>query len=432
MLLKLYKMDLSPPAGAALMICEIHKIPVEMIDVDLIKQENLKPEYQEKNPLHTIPLLEDDDLIIHDSHAILTYLTDKYGKDESLYPKDLKKRAQVDQKLFFDTLLFHRFRSITYSAIFEGLRKPTEKQLKDLDEAYSFLDAFLSKTKFIAGDNMTIADVSILASVAAIRHIIPIDGNKYPHVQSWFTHMSNQSFFKNCAEPGSITLGEILKARLDLMPLKLYKMDISPPVCAALMICDIHNVPVEKIDVNFLKLEQFKPDYVKKNPIHTVPLLEDDDLSIHDSHVILTYLTEKYGKDESLYPKDLKKRAQVDQKLFLDTLIFFRMRAITTPAFFEGARKPTEKQLKDLEEAYKFLEAFLSKTKFVAGDNMTIADISLLATFNAVRYIIPMDFTKYPKVHDWFSHMKSQSFYKKIIEPVTAELEKIVKEILDL
>lgn len=47
------------------------------------------------------------------------------------------------------------------------------------------------------------------------------------------------------------------------MPLKLYKMDISPPVCAALMICDIHNVPVEKIDVNFLKLEQFKPDYVK-------------------------------------------------------------------------------------------------------------------------------------------------------------------------
>lgn len=44
--LKLYKMDLSPPVGAALMICEIHKVPVEMIDVDLINQENLKPEYK--------------------------------------------------------------------------------------------------------------------------------------------------------------------------------------------------------------------------------------------------------------------------------------------------------------------------------------------------------------------------------------------------
>ncbi|CAH2107521.1 unnamed protein product [Euphydryas editha] len=209
-------MDLSPPVCAALMICEIHNVPVEMIDVDLIKKDNLKPEFLKKNPLHTIPLLEDDDLIIHDSHVILTYLTEKYGKDESLYPKDPKQRAQVDQKLFFDTLLFFRLRSISYAAIFEGVRKPTEKQLKDLDEAYSFLEAFLSKTKFIAGDNMTIADISILATVSAIRHIVPIDGNKYPNVQSWFTYMENQPFYKKCVEQGSIQFGQIIKSCLDL------------------------------------------------------------------------------------------------------------------------------------------------------------------------------------------------------------------------
>ncbi|XP_050343100.1 glutathione S-transferase 1-like [Nymphalis io] len=214
--LKLYKMDLSPPVCAVLMICDVHNVPVEMIDVNLLSKDHLKPEYVKKNPMHTIPVLEDDDLIIHDSHAILTYLTEKYGKDDSLYPKDLKKRALVDQKLFFDTLLFFRVRSITYSAIFEGIRKPTEKQLKDLDEAYSFLEAFLSNTKFVAGDNMTIADISILASVSAMRHIVPIDANKYPKVAAWFKYMESQTFYKKCAEKGSIGLGQVIQKALDL------------------------------------------------------------------------------------------------------------------------------------------------------------------------------------------------------------------------
>lgn len=36
------------------------------------------------------------------SRVMLTYLSDKYGKDDSLYPKDLQKRARIDQLLYFD------------------------------------------------------------------------------------------------------------------------------------------------------------------------------------------------------------------------------------------------------------------------------------------------------------------------------------------
>lgn len=48
--------------------------------------------------------------IIDYSHAIITYLADKYAKDDTLYPKDAQKRARVIQRLFFDaTVLYQRF-----------------------------------------------------------------------------------------------------------------------------------------------------------------------------------------------------------------------------------------------------------------------------------------------------------------------------------
>lgn len=41
--------------------------------------------------------------MLWDSHAIAGYLVGQYGKDDSLYPTDPKKRAIVDQRLHFDT-----------------------------------------------------------------------------------------------------------------------------------------------------------------------------------------------------------------------------------------------------------------------------------------------------------------------------------------
>ena len=44
------------------------------------------------------------------SHAIVTYLVDKYANNDSLYPKDLKTRATVNQRLFFNNVIFLRVR----------------------------------------------------------------------------------------------------------------------------------------------------------------------------------------------------------------------------------------------------------------------------------------------------------------------------------
>lgn len=70
--------------------------------LDLIKGEHLNEEYLKINPQHTIPTLVDDDFVLWDSHAIAIYLVEKYGKDDSLYPKNLETRSKINQRLFFD------------------------------------------------------------------------------------------------------------------------------------------------------------------------------------------------------------------------------------------------------------------------------------------------------------------------------------------
>lgn len=47
MVLKLYKMDPSPPARACMIVCEILNVPVEMIDVNVVAGEQYKPEFAE-------------------------------------------------------------------------------------------------------------------------------------------------------------------------------------------------------------------------------------------------------------------------------------------------------------------------------------------------------------------------------------------------
>lgn len=72
--------------------------------------------YFQLNPQHTVPTLNDEGFTFWDSHAINVYLLSKYAKDDSLYPKDIKKRAIIDQRLHFDSgVAFAALRRISVS-----------------------------------------------------------------------------------------------------------------------------------------------------------------------------------------------------------------------------------------------------------------------------------------------------------------------------
>src|SRR4051812_48915984 len=54
--------------------------------------------YIDVNPLGGVPALDDDGLVLAESHAILRYLANREGRDD-LYPRERAERGRVDQFL---------------------------------------------------------------------------------------------------------------------------------------------------------------------------------------------------------------------------------------------------------------------------------------------------------------------------------------------
>ncbi len=65
--------------------------------VDILTGAHYQEPYASLNPNRMVPMLDDGDLRLTEGSAILKYLADKF--DLPSYPKDLKKRAKINEMM---------------------------------------------------------------------------------------------------------------------------------------------------------------------------------------------------------------------------------------------------------------------------------------------------------------------------------------------
>jgi glutathione S-transferase len=78
-------------------------VPYEVRRVNLQAEEQLRPEFLALNPNHKIPVLEDGDLVVWESGAILLHLGEKHDREGRILPKDPRQRIAAIQYAFFQT-----------------------------------------------------------------------------------------------------------------------------------------------------------------------------------------------------------------------------------------------------------------------------------------------------------------------------------------
>ena len=153
------------PGNASLtphMLLEEIGAPFELVFVDREHGALRSPGFLKLNPNGKIPVLVDGDLVLNESVAIVLYLADKYA-DRGLLPRDVAGRGEVYRWLLFAATELEQplWRIARNTRLYpEERRQPTDVAIagEEFQDMAAVLDARLRGRRFVAGENVTVAD----------------------------------------------------------------------------------------------------------------------------------------------------------------------------------------------------------------------------------------------------------------------------------
>ena len=196
--MKVYYHPVSTTSRPVMLFAQENNLPVEFQVVDLMKGEHMQPQYSSKNPSKMVPMLEDGDFRLTESSAILKYLADTV--DSPAYPKDLQKRARVNEMM--DWLNTGFYRDFGYGLVYPQIFPHHKRRSDEAHEGtiqwgkertqfwLKVLDQHLlgSGRKYLCGDDITIADY-LGAGMVSLTELIHCDLQQYPNLARWYAAM---------------------------------------------------------------------------------------------------------------------------------------------------------------------------------------------------------------------------------------------------
>lgn len=163
---------------------------------------------------------------------------------------------------------------------------------------------------------------------------------------------------------------------------------------------------LEIVTVNLLHGEQNEPEFRQLNPAGTLPVLElDDGTVIRESLPIMELLEELYPKPSLIGANPLERARirSIERAIEMNVLlrIVRAVHAIRSPLGLPANPALADNELKRLPGGLERVDHMLSDADFVAGDQPTIADCTLLAALNFARFG-QLEFSgDYPNLQRW-------------------------------
>jgi glutathione S-transferase len=188
-----------------------------------------------------------------------------------------------------------------------------------------------------------------------------------------------------------------------------------------------NNLDIEQYTIDLMNGEQNQEPYVSLNPNRLVPTLVDGDFILSESSAILKYIADKF--DLPTYPKDLKKRAKVNEIMDWFNTGFYRDYGygVVYPQIFPHHKRPSDEvQAATIawgKERTKFWLKILNDhwlgndNTYLVGDELTIADYfgaGLLTCGEPIR----TEFTAYPNIQRWLERIEKLPNWAKVNQAV--------------
>ena len=200
--MKLYVNPISPNVRRARLTAAVLGIELEETVLDFTKGEHKSPTYLALNPNGSVPTLVDGDFVLTESRAIMQYLASK--KPESgLVPADERTRADVTRWQFWDSSHFApQLATLAFERLLRrrfGMGEPdatkVDEALKGFRRFAAVLDQRLAGKRYVVGDALTVADLTLAASLMYAKQAdVPV--GEFPNVEAWLTRIGEMDAWK--------------------------------------------------------------------------------------------------------------------------------------------------------------------------------------------------------------------------------------------
>ncbi|MFH4432801.1 glutathione S-transferase family protein [Vibrio diabolicus] len=154
--------------------------------VNILDNETKTTEFLVLNPNGKIPtVVLDDGRVLCESNAILGY----FAEDTPYLSKDSYQKAKMYEWLFFEQYSHEPYIAVArFIQKYQGMPEHRLEEYKSLQpgghKALQIMELQLSKTKFLVGDNISIADIALYA----YTHVADEGGfnlETYPNIERW-------------------------------------------------------------------------------------------------------------------------------------------------------------------------------------------------------------------------------------------------------
>lgn len=182
--MKLYNVEVSGNCYKIRLFLSLLSINHNIVPIDLPNHEQKSSSFLKINPFGEVPVLEDKDLILRDSQAILVYLALKYGDEDYWLPRGAVELAKIMQWL--STASNEIARGLADSRYYKKFKIDLDiNKAHDVSKSIlSIIDNHLDCKQWLELNHPTIADIACFPYIA-LAHEGGISLDSYNNIQSW-------------------------------------------------------------------------------------------------------------------------------------------------------------------------------------------------------------------------------------------------------
>ncbi len=193
------------------------------------------------------------------------------------------------------------------------------------------------------------------------------------------------------------------------------------PFCRKVRLC----LAEKKLDVELVEERYWEKDsdFLRRNPAAKVPVVKMDGLTMAESSAICEYIEEKHPTPP-LMPKGAAERFETrrmvswfDDKFHHEVTSKLLYERVNKKVMAQGYPDSTNVKAgaRNIKYHLDYLGWLLDQRRWLAGDNMTMADFAAAAHFSALDYISDVDWNRNDNVKNWYAKIKSRPAFRSLL-----------------